>query len=84
MDDVELGAWKMEHVFDRFKAIRAKTYCFECGGELTVHCAGMPARCHGSVTMENFEYGASFEGKLKPKDVKGGTILIDDVFTIHK
>ena len=84
VDDVELGAWKMEHVFDRFKAIRAKTYCFECGGELTVHCAGMPARCHGSVTMENFEYGASFEGKLKPKDVKGGTILIDDVFTIHK
>lgn len=84
VDDVALGAWKMEHVFERFKAIRAKTYCFEEGGKLVVHCAGMPARCHKSVTMENFDYGASFEGKLKPKDVKGGTILIDDVFTIHK
>lgn len=82
--DTALGAWKMEHVFQRFKAIRAKTYCFECDGELTVHCAGMPVKCHKNVTMENFEYGASFEGKLKPKDVHGGTILVDDVFTINR
>lgn len=84
VDDVELGAWKMEHTFDRFKAIRAKTYCFEEDGGLTVHCAGMPARCHGNVTMENFEIGASFKGKLKPKDVRGGIILVDDVFTIRE
>ena len=84
VDDVKLGAWKLEHRFTRFKALRAKTYVFEEDGELTVHCAGMPARCHGLVTMENFDYGKSFAGKLKPKDVAGGTILVDDVFTIRK
>lgn len=84
VDDVKLGAWKLEHRFDRFKAIRAKTYCFEEKGELTVHCAGMPARCHENVTMENFEYGASFTGKLKPVDVKGGIVLVDDLFTINR
>mgnify|MGYP003207143962 FL=1 len=80
----DLGAWKREHDFERFKALRAKTYCFEEAGELIIHCAGMPTRCHTHVTMENFEYGSSFEGKLKPKDVKGGTILEDTMFTIHK
>lgn len=84
VDDFELGAWKQEHEFERFKAIRAKTYCFEEDGALTVHCAGMPARCHKHVTMDNFEVGASFEGKLRPKDVSGGTILVDDVFTIRE
>lgn len=84
VDDYELGAWKKEHEFDSFKAIRAKTYCFEEDGELTVHCAGMPSRCHEHVTIDNFEVGASFAGKLKPKDVSGGTILVDDVFTIRK
>lgn len=84
VDPVKLGAWKHEHTFTRFKAIRAKTYCFEDDGELVIHCAGMPTRCHKNVTMENFTYGASFEGKLKPKDVNGGTILVDDVFTIHE
>lgn len=83
VDAYELGAWKKEHEFDCFKAIRAKTYCFEEDGELTVHCAGMPARCHEHVTMDNFEVGASFPGKLKPKDVNGGTILVEDVFTIR-
>lgn len=84
VDDVELGMWKLEHRFDRFKALRAKSYCFEEGGELVVHCAGMPSRCHSGVTMENFAFGTRFAGKLRPKDVKGGTILVEDVFTIHE
>ena len=74
----------LEHRFDRFKALRAKSYCFEEGGELVVHCAGMPSRCHSGVTMENFAFGRQFAGKLRPKDVKGGTILVEDVFTIHE
>lgn len=100
IDDVELGAWKRETVFERFKAIRAKTYCHEPARKmrrgvhakqrmfpsrpLTVHCAGMPVACHEHVTMENFEVGESFAGKLKPKDVSGGIILEDGYFTIKK
>lgn len=83
VDPVKLGAWKHEHTFDRFKMLGPKAYCFEAGGELTVHCAGMSYRCHEHVTMENFGYGSSFDGKLTPKDVKGGIILMDDRYTIH-
>lgn len=84
VDDVELGAWKQEHHFSRFKALRAKTYVFEEDGELCVTCAGMPANCHKGVTFENFEVGTRFSGKLRPVDVKGGTILVDDFFTIKE
>lgn len=84
VDDVKLGAWKLEHRFDRFKALRAKTYLFEEKGEYIIHCAGMPVRCHSQVNFDNFDYGNSFTGKLKPKDVKGGTILVEDVFTIKE
>lgn len=84
IDPDRIGAWKHETTFQRFKAIRAKTYCYEVDGELVIHCAGMPSRCHSQVTMENFSYGNSFSGKLRPKDVSGGIILIDDVFTIHE
>lgn len=82
-DPVELGAWKREHEFTRFKALRAKTYVFEEAGELHVTCAGMPSRCHSGVTFENFAEGSRFSGKLRPVDVKGGTILVDDYFTIN-
>lgn len=81
--ETSLGAWKREHVFDRFKVLGAKAYCFEEDGKLTVHCAGMPKRCHGNVTMENFEYGAEFDGKLMPRDVEGGIILVDSTYKIH-
>ena len=46
VDDVKLGAWKQEHKFQHFKALRAKTYVFEEVGELVIHCAGLPDRCH--------------------------------------
>lgn len=44
--DTKLGAWKMEHRGEHFKALRPKTYVFVEDGKLTVHCAGLPARCH--------------------------------------
>lgn len=45
VDPVRLGAWKHEHTFEHFKALRAKSYVFVEGGELNVHCAGLPSRC---------------------------------------
>lgn len=45
VDDVKLGAWKQEHRFQHFKALRAKTYVFVEDGELNIRCAGLPERC---------------------------------------
>lgn len=54
----------------------ATTFKFE------VKCAGMPDRVKEKVTFENFRRGFSSHGKLTPKHVDGGVVLVDTVFTI--
>lgn len=50
---------------------------------LKVTCCGMPSSCYENVTFDRFAIGEEFEGKLMPKHVKGGIVLVDDVFTIR-
>ena len=88
VDPVELGAWKDEGHFQRFKALRAKTYIAEYpdddGSHIEVHVAGLPAKCHSQVTFENFRLGAEYGGKLYQKRVRGGIVLIEDGFKIKE
>lgn len=49
---------------------------------LNVKCAGMSERAKELVTFENFQIGLTVKGNLKPKQVNGGVVLIDDEFTI--
>jgi hypothetical protein len=49
---------------------------------LNVKCAGMSERAKEHVTFENFSVGLTVKGNLKPKQVSGGVVLIDDEFTI--
>lgn len=51
---------------------------------LKITCAGMPKACHAQVTWENFKEGATYTGKLQPKNVKGGVVLTPTEFTILK
>lgn len=87
IDDIRLGAWKDEGHFRRFKALRAKTYMAEYpttdGTSLEIHVAGMPKRCHPQVTFENFEIGATYQGKLYRRIVPGGVILYEGDFKIR-
>lgn len=77
IDPVKLGAWKHESTFDEAKFLRAKCYAeHEVGADhLTVHVSGMPKACHPHVTLDNFEFGAEYPGKLYTKRVKGGIVL---------
>lgn len=84
IDNVRLGAWKLENSFTRAKFIRAKTYIEEFDGHLDIKCAGMPDSCHQYVTWENFKPGTSYPGKLLQQRVSGGVVLIDTDFTIKK
>lgn len=79
VDPVELGKWKHESTFDQAKFLRAKCYVeHEVGADsLTVHVAGMPSKCHGQVTVDNFDFGARYGGKLYTKRVKGGIVLVE-------
>lgn len=83
IDDFELGKWAHESTFTRAKFLGAKCYCEEINGELVVHVSGMPSRCHSEVTLENFEIGGRYYGKLYPKRVKGGIVLVEDYMEIR-
>ena len=50
--------------------------------KFSVKCAGMPDRCKENVTFENFKVGFTTPGKLMPKHVSGGVVLVDKNFTL--
>lgn len=97
IDDKKLGHWAHETTFKQGKYLRQKTYmyteCMDDNGKPcvsekatktkeTIKCAGMPDKVKEHVTFENFEVGFSHNGKLVPKHVNGGVVLIDSDFTI--
>lgn len=96
VDAVKLGAWKVESRFYRARFLRQKSYVEDWNAPhtwgtenynkdlLNITCAGMPAPCYEFVTWENFFEGASYKGKLQPKQVQGGTVLMPIDFTIKK
>lgn len=84
IDDVKLGAWKLESSFTRARFLHQKCYIEEIDGELKITCAGMPKACYPNVTWENFHTGASFDGKLRPQHCDGGIVLVDTPMTIRK
>ena len=92
IDDNEIGYWKHECTFSRALFVRAKTYIEEIDGHLDVKCAGMPSNIKKYVTFENFRpvqedmylpaRDGYWHGKLLPKQINGGVILQNKVFTI--
>lgn len=97
IDPKELGKWKHEGDFVRGKFIRAKTYieeiCLNADGDechledmvstkTKVTCAGMNDKIKKQVDFDNFNLGQAFHGKLVPKVIKGGCVLVEDNFTL--
>lgn len=86
----QLGAWKLEHHFNKGKWLRPKTYILESVEDgLSIACAGMPENIKDNILAKGeeqafklFDYGAKFEGKLVPKRVKGGVVLVKTTFEI--
>lgn len=83
IDDFKLGAWALEKEFTRAKFLHQKCYIEEVDGKLEVTCAGLPKQCHSQVTFDNFEIGAKYSGKLRPKHVAGGIILEETFHTLR-
>lgn len=84
VDPYRLGAWKHESTFTRAKFLRAKCYTEEIDGSLSTHVAGMPYNVHGQVTLDNFDLGAVYDGKLYQKRVPGGIVLVPGEMQIRK
>ncbi len=84
VDPYRLGAWKHESTFTRAKFLRAKCYTEEIGDSLSTHVAGMPSNVHSQVTLDNFDLGATYEGKLYQKRVPGGIVLVPGEMQIRE
>ena len=83
----ELGCWKHEHDFDYAMFWRAKVYMErimngERAGEYETHVAGMPHTVQRLLRFQDFESGRIFHGKLAPRHVPGGIVLVDGTFTL--
>ncbi len=95
VDAKELGKWKLESIEKRGKYVRQKTYIVEDtnkNGESEYHitCCGLPQylkeyyleNTEEKNIFNDFDIGLKIEGKLKPKQVKGGVILVETTFQI--
>lgn len=90
IDDFKLGYFKLESSPRRARFLRAKTYIEEIYDEKSntwkfdVKCAGMNDDVKKLVTWYNFHYGFTSDLKKKPKNVKGGVVIVNTPFTISE
>lgn len=82
IDDYRLGAFKLESTFQEAKFHRAKCYIESINGELEKKCAGLPKQAKELFNFDSMEVGNVFKGKLVPKNIKGGVVLVERDFTI--
>lgn len=82
IDEYRLGAFKLESRFERAKYLRPKCYIEEYQGNMDKKCAGLPKSARDKVTFETMVSGSVFGGKLVPKIVPGGVVLVERQFTI--
>lgn len=81
IDPDKLGAWKREYRFMSAVYLRAKQYAeLKEDGKYEVHIAGLPRTIAATVTFDDLLKGRTFEGKLMPKRVPGGIVLVDTTF----
>lgn len=92
----KMGAWKVEYHFDSAYYIRPKAYlerkidkkahvCVEpCNAShhFVTHIAGLPEKVAEHLTFEDLRPGNILRGKLQPKSVPGGVVLVDVPFEL--
>ena len=84
VDPNKLGAWKREYAFESALFVRAKAYIEKLfDGTHVTHVAGLPDRIADQLTIDDFVGGLRFTGKLQPKRVPGGIVLVDVGFTMN-
>ena len=89
-----LGHWKVEGHFSRARHLRAKAYIWDLNGQISVTCAGMPDNVKKLCTFDNFNFGFSNldscgeivngAGKLLPKNVPGGVVLVESPYVLRQ
>lgn len=79
----ELGAWKLEYHFDDAFYIRAKAYLERLpDGSYVNRIAGLPTRLSERLTFDDVFDGNVIHGKLTPRSVPGGIVLMPAPFKL--
>lgn len=97
--DTDFCKWKLESYWDEAIFTRQKTYIEHVTHEdgepvkpyYNVRCAGMPQKSKdlfvkelGSMyTLKDFDIGLKLRGKLTPKRIVGGTVLIETTYEMR-
>lgn len=97
--DTDFCKWKLESYWDEAIFTRQKTYIEHVTHEdgklvkpyYNVRCAGMPQKSKdlfvkelgGMYTLEDFDIGLKLRGKLTPKRIVGGTVLIETTYEMR-
>lgn len=80
----ELGAWKHELDFTNALYVRPKAYLERLhDGHYENHIAGLPKEITDKLIFADIYPGAVFRGKLAPKYVPGGVVLVDTDYTLQ-
>lgn len=91
IDDVKFCHWKIENTWSEAIFVRQKTYIEKEGDDYLVKCAGMPKNCKekiidemrsGEMKLSDFKPGLKVDGKLMPKHIPGGVVLMETTFKI--
>lgn len=100
VDDKAFCCWKLETCWDEAVFVRQKTYIEHVTHEnlepvdkpyWNVKCAGMPDVCkdrylkeHEGKEIEDFHVGLKVWGKLTPKRIRGGVLLVEGPYEMRK
>lgn len=83
IDSYKLGAFKLESEFTEAMYYRPKLYIETINGKLDKKAGGLPAKCRDKLTYETLREGSVFNGKLLPKTVPGGVVLVPHDYVIR-
>ena len=83
IDDKKLGAFKLEKIYIKSKYLAQKSYIgLKENNSMDIKLSGCPDNLKQNINFENFNFNETFSGKLLPKTVKGGVVLVPYDFTI--
>ena len=81
--DTKLGAWAFEYAFESAVFIRAKAYMERLyDGSYVTRIAGLPTNVGERLTFDDVFNGNVIHGKLLPRVVPGGVVLVDTPYKL--
>lgn len=70
----KLGYWAIDGKFNRARFLKLKTYIEQNDEKTVIRTSGAGDEVKEQITFDNFNYGSEFDGMIRTRRVKGGSI----------